>query len=91
MNKIDAIFAIGMAHKALVAELATTATTATTIHPDDHMIVLYCAGMCRGLLSTADCLRDTICSESILEELYKPLVQLACKGVLAEPWSGKVT
>ena len=81
MNKRDAIFAIGVAHKALVSELATSTTT----HPDDHTIVLYCAGMCRGLLSTADCLGDTIDSGSILEELYRPLVQLACEGVLAQP------
>eukprot|EP00731_Ephydatia_muelleri_P036075 Em0199g1a len=83
MNKMDAIFAIGVAHKALVAELAAT-------HPDNTNI-FYCAGMCRGLLSTANYLGDTLDLEGTLEELHRPLVQLASEGVLAEPWSGKGT
>ena len=86
MNKREAIFSIAMAHKALVAELATPTTP-----PDDHTALLYCAGMFRGLLSTADCLGDTLDSGGILEELYRPLVQLASQGVLAEPWSKRGT
>ena len=81
MSKMDATFALAVAHKALVAELA--APTATPTHPDDHTTELYCAGMCRGLLSTADYLGDD--SGGILEELYSPLVQLLREGVLAEP------
>ena len=68
MSKMDATFAIAVAHKALVAELATP--TATPTHQDDHTTELYCAGMCCGLRSTADYLGDTVDSGCILEELY---------------------
>eukprot|EP00731_Ephydatia_muelleri_P033707 Em0036g11a len=73
MSNMDATFAIAVAHKALVAELATP--TATPTHQDDHTTELYCAGMCCGLRSTADYLGDTVDSGGILEELYSPLVQ----------------
>ena len=79
MDKMEVVFAIATAHRAVTEELAA-------ISSDDVMISQYCAGMCEGLLSTAEGMGDVL-DDSCLEELHRPLVQLACEGSLRVPWS----
>lgn len=79
MDKMEVVFAIATAHRAVTEELAA-------ISSDDLVISQYCAGMCEGLLSTAEGMGDVL-DDSCLEELHRPLVQLACEGILRVPWS----
>ena len=77
---MEVVFAIAMAHRAVTEELAT-------ISGNDLVTSEYCAGMCEGLLSTVEGLEIDVHDDSCLEELHRPLVQLACERSLRVPWS----
>ena len=81
VDERDVILAIATAHKAVTMEMATGGGW-----NGDQSALLFCAGLCRGLASTAEGYGDSL-GTSCMGELYRPLVQLECEGHLTMPWS----